>query len=77
MKQPRTLAKLHILSLNLSTNKNNHFVLQSEYRLGYTMYVSNMLRKEIRAVKLVFLQQVKEVTTDGAHIVRHLTDTQY
>lgn len=27
-------------------------------------YVKDMLRKEIRTVKLVFLQWVKEVTTD-------------
>lgn len=36
-----------------------------------------MLRKEIRAVKLVFLQRVKEVTTDGADAARQPTDIQY
>lgn len=36
-----------------------------------------MLRKEIRAVKLVFLQGVKEVTTDGADVARQSPDIQY
>lgn len=36
-----------------------------------------MLRKEIRAVKLVFLQRVKEVTTDRADAARQPTDIQY
>lgn len=41
------------------------------------LHVTEMLRKEIRAVKLVFLQWVKEVTTDGADVVRQPTDIQY
>ena len=39
--------------------------------------VREMLRKETRAVKLVFLQRVKEVTTDRADRARQPTDTQY
>ena len=38
------------------------------------LYVREMLRKEIRAVKLVFLHRVKEVTTDGADAARQPTD---
>lgn len=38
---------------------------------------SDVLHKETRAVKLVFLQTVKEVTTDGADAARRPTDTQY
>lgn len=41
------------------------------------LHGKEMLRKEIRAVKLVFLQRVKEVTTDGADAARLLTDIQY
>lgn len=41
------------------------------------VYVKEMLRKETRAVKLVFLKSVKEVTTDGADAARQPTDTQY
>lgn len=41
------------------------------------LYVREMLRKEIRAVKLGFLQRVKEVTTDGADAARQPTDIQY
>lgn len=36
-----------------------------------------ILQKETRAVKLVFLQRVMEVTTDGADAARQPTDTQY
>lgn len=36
-----------------------------------------ILQKETRAVKLVFLQSVMEVTTDGADAARQATDTQY
>lgn len=36
-----------------------------------------ILQKETRAVKLVFLQRVIEVTTDGADAARQPTDTQY
>ena len=41
------------------------------------LYVTKMLHKEIGAVKLVFLQWVREVTTDGADVVRQPTDIQY
>lgn len=41
------------------------------------LYVREMLRKEIRAVKLGFLQRVREVTTDGADAARQPTDIQY
>lgn len=36
-----------------------------------------ILQKETRAVKLVFLQGVMEVTTDGADAAGQPTDTQY
>lgn len=49
--------------------------------ISLTQYYSCMfwdiLHKETRAVKLVFLQRVKEVTTDGADAARQPTDIQY
>lgn len=43
----------------------------------YSRAFRDVLHKETRAVKLVFLQTVKEVTTDGADAARRATDTQY
>lgn len=43
----------------------------------YSFTFRDVLHKETRAVKLVFLQTVKEVTTDGADAARQPTDTQY
>lgn len=43
----------------------------------YSCAFGDVLHKETRAVKLVFLQTVKEVTTDGADAARRPTDTQY
>lgn len=59
------------------------FLLQHEQEknISVTLYygcmLREMLRKETRAVKLVFLQWVKEVTTDGADVARQPTDIQY
>lgn len=41
------------------------------------LYIQEMLHKEIRAVKLVFLQRVREVTTDGADAAQQPTAIQY
>lgn len=43
----------------------------------YSCMFWDILHKETRAVKLVFLQRVKEVTTDGADAARQPTDIQY
>lgn len=50
-------------------------VFQSPYTVA--LYQTYILQKETRAVKLVFLQRVIEVTTDGADVARQPTDTQY
>lgn len=68
--QPKPIKQPSIV--NPSMHRNKHFSHPILY-----LYVREMLRKEIRAVKLVLVQRVKEVTTDGADAARQPTDIQY
>lgn len=74
------LHQLKLLRQHLAAHKCETQYSQKKKKNCHTilwLYVREMLRKEIRAVKLVFLQRVKEVTTDGADAVRQPTDIQY
>lgn len=62
----------------ISSNGQEWTTASTGKSISVTLYngcmLGKMLRKEIRAVKLVFLQRVKEVTTDGADAARQPTD---
>lgn len=68
-----TAASLRGVGQNLTEKR----CMKPAHKSNTLAVCSRMLHKEIRAVKLVFLQRVKEVTTDRADAARQPTDIQY
>lgn len=60
---------------NFIKSRMNHSMHREKYFSHPMLWlcVRDILHKETRAVKLVFLQRVKEVTTDGADAARQPT----